>query len=78
MYYPGCEVYEETREPEEKKPMSFCDWMKNMSADKKAELDAIAYEAEMQREIDEEAAWEEACKEDRTGWEYEFYTEFDK
>ena len=62
MYFPGCEVYEETLEPEEaKKPMSFRDWLKNLQPERIAYLDGLANEAEDQRERDEDIAWDEYC-----------------
>jgi len=58
--------------------MTFHDWMKNINPAKKAELDTIAREAEIQREIDEDALWDELCEEDKTGWEYEFTVKSDE
>lgn len=57
--------------------MTFHDWMKNMSAKEREEIDRLACKAEDARERAEELEWED-YSEDRTGWEYEFFTEFDK
>ncbi len=42
--------------------MSFHDWLKNMTPEKAASLDRIARDAELQRERDEDAAWDDHCE----------------
>lgn len=59
--------------------MNFCEWTKNMNSSKMAEIEAVAREAEKARERDEDIALDEYYEsEDRNGWEYIFYTEFDE